>query len=68
MSIWVGSETKLMCQGFTGKTGSFHSEQAMEYGTKLVAGVTPKKGGTVLGAFSGRRVPERILLLICMSM
>ncbi|MDE0895418.1 MAG: succinate--CoA ligase subunit alpha [Planctomycetota bacterium] len=46
MSIWVGSETKLMCQGLTGKTGSFHSEQAIEYGTNLVAGVTPKKGGT----------------------
>ena len=46
MSIWVGSETKLMCQGITGKTGSFHSEQAIEYGTNLVAGVTPKKGGT----------------------
>lgn len=46
MSIWVGPETKLMCQGFTGKTGTFHCEQAIEYGTNLVAGVTPKKGGT----------------------
>ena len=45
MSVWVDSNTKLICQGFTGKTGTFHSEQALAYGTKLVGGVTPKKGG-----------------------
>ena len=45
MSILVNSETKVICQGFTGKHGSFHSEQALKYGTKLVGGVTPKKGG-----------------------
>ncbi|MCY4321261.1 MAG: succinate--CoA ligase subunit alpha [Bdellovibrionaceae bacterium] len=45
MSILVDKNTKLICQGFTGKHGSFHSEQALKYGTNLVAGVTPGKGG-----------------------
>ena len=45
MSILVDKNTKVICQGFTGKHGSFHSEQALKYGTKLVGGVTPKKGG-----------------------
>ena len=43
MSILVNKETKVICQGFTGKHGTFHSEQALNYGTKLVGGVTPKK-------------------------
>ncbi|OCG28150.1 succinate--CoA ligase subunit alpha [Gilliamella sp. wkB108] len=46
MSILVNKETKVICQGFTGSQGSFHSEQALAYGTKLVGGVTPGKGGT----------------------
>lgn len=46
MTILVNRETKVICQGFTGSQGSFHSEQALAYGTKLVGGVTPGKGGT----------------------
>ncbi len=46
MSILVNKNTKVICQGFTGKQGTFHSEQALDYGTKLVGGVTPGKGGS----------------------
>ena len=45
MSILVNKNTKVICQGFTGKHGTFHSEQSIKYGTKLVGGVTPNKGG-----------------------
>ena len=45
MSILVDKNTKVICQGFTGTHGTFHSEQALKYGTRLVGGVTPKKGG-----------------------
>ena len=53
MSIYVDRNTKVITQGITGATGLFHTQQAIEYGTKVVGGVTPGKGGTTVEGVPG---------------
>ena len=63
MSILVDASTTVICQGFTGAQGTFHSEQAIAYGTKMVGGVSPGKGGrTHLGLPVFETVREAIVL------
>ncbi len=57
MSIFIDNDTKLVVQGITGRDGSFHTLQMMEYGTKIVAGVTPGKGGQTFAGPDGETVP-----------
>ena len=62
MSILIDKNTKVIVQGFTGKEGSFHAEQCLAYGTKIVGGVTPGKGGTThLGKPVFNTVREAVL-------
>ncbi len=57
MSIFIDSDTKLVVQGITGRDGSFHTSQMIEYGTQVVAGVTPGKGGQTFQGPNGEKVP-----------
>ncbi|MGM0669517.1 MAG: succinate--CoA ligase subunit alpha, partial [Gemmatimonadota bacterium] len=57
MAIFVDESTRLVVQGITGRDGSFHTRQMMEYGTQVVAGVTPGKGGQTFDGPDGKTVP-----------
>src|SRR5210317_74692 len=57
MAIFIDNDTKLVVQGITGRDGSFHTRQMMEYGTQVVAGVTPGKGGQTFDGPNGTSAP-----------
>src|SRR5262249_51982909 len=57
MSILVDKNTRVICQGITGSAGSFHTEGCLEYGTRMVGGVTPGKGGTIWEGKRGAKLP-----------
>ena len=57
MAIFIDNDTRLVVQGITGRDGSFHTSQMMEYGTRVVAGVTPGKGGQTFEGPDGQKVP-----------
>lgn len=68
MSILIDKNTKVICQGFTGSQGTFHSEQAIAYGTKMVGGVTPGKGGTTHSACRCSTPCVKLLLLLALPL
>ena len=66
MSVLINKDTKVICQGFTGSQGTFHSEQAIAYGTQMVGGVTPGKGGTTyLGLTGFNTVNDAMEVTMC---